>query len=82
MEAEIERLSGANREMQKVIQQARQEMNDLNEDLKNGKISATNYNSEFDRLSGIIAVAEQDIAKTNVKIKEQSELIDIATRIA
>ena len=82
MEAEIERLSGANREMQKVIQQARQEMNDLNEDLKNGKISATNYNSEFDRLSGIIAVAEQDIAKTNVKIKEQSELIDIATSIA
>lgn len=82
MEEEIERLDGSLRESQKVLNGAREELNKLNNDLRNGKISATDYNTEFDRLTGIISVVEQDIAKTNAKIKEQNNLLDIATDIA
>ena len=82
MEEEIERLDGSLRESQKVLNGAREELNKLNNDLRNGKISATDYNAEFDRLTGIISVVEQDIAKTNAKIKEQNNLLDIATDIA
>ena len=82
MEEEIERLGGSLRESQKVLNGAREELNKLNNDLRNGKISATDYNTEFDRLTGIISVVEQDIAKTNAKIKEQNNLLDIATDIA
>lgn len=82
MEEEIKRLDDANREMQKVVNEARNELNDLNEDLKNGKISSSEYNVEFERLSGIIATAEQDIAKTNAKIAEQNALLSISTGIA
>ena len=82
MEEEIERLDDSLRESQKVLNGAREELNKLNNDLRNGKISATDYNTEFDRLTGIISVVEQDIAKTNVKIKEQNNLLDIATDIA
>lgn len=82
MEEEIERLDDSLRESQKVLNGAREELNKLNNDLRNGKISATDYNTEFDRLTGIISVVEQDIAKTNAKIKEQNNLLDIATDIA
>ena len=82
MEEEIERLDGSLRESQKVLNGAREELNKLNNDLRNGKISATDYNTEFDRLTGNISVVEQDIAKTNAKIKEQNNLLDIATDIA
>ena len=82
MEEEIERLDGSLRESQKVLNGAREELNKLNNDLRNGKISATDYNTEFDRLTGIISVVEEDIAKTNAKIKEQNNLLDIATDIA
>lgn len=81
-EEEIERLNWSNREMQKVLDWAKNELNQLNEKLKNGKISSSEYSLEFDRLSWIISVAEQNIAKTNVEVKEQNDLLDIATEIA
>lgn len=82
IEEEIEKLDGRVREMKKVADGTREAIEDLNEDLKNGNITADEYNIEFERLTGILKVAEKDIAELNAKIKEQNELLGIATSIA
>ena len=67
--------------MEKVISKTQENLNKLNEDFRNGKISSEDYNREFEKFSGIIATAQGDIAKYNKELEQQQALLDLNNEI-
>ena len=81
IEWEIAKLDERIRTMEKVISKAQENLNKLNEDFRNGKISSEDYNREFEKFSGIIATAQGDIAKYNKELEQQQALLDLNNEI-
>ena len=81
IEWEIAKLDERIRTMEKVISKAQENLNKLNEDFRNVKISSEDYNREFEKFSGIIATAQGDIAKYNKELEQQQALLDLNNEI-
>ena len=79
LEWEIAKLDERIRIAGKVISETQRNLNNLNEDFRNGKITSEAYNREFERLSGIVATAQGDIANYNKELDQQQALLDLAT---